>query len=250
MLRKALSLVPLPLTSLENPTPFSLPIVHISKVTENLVSGSSSAKSTTSDISASLVACDKAGKEEENEEESSPAITSNRNNLVAVGSSNSEADFSSNSEHEYNSEHEVANKNHDRLHMPESIQECSDTDYLSSRISTSAEFNLDEFNKYFPELEVSQDNLTFPCSPSSGPGKGPTEKPPVVVVPTAALTTLTSETKLNTEKFSFKTAVHFVEEPAPQIMGHIPPTKPEPVYHKSLSVDRLVWMMMSVVFFY
>lgn len=188
-------------------------------------------KSTTS-------SCDKAGKEEENEEETSPAVAS------AVGSSNSEADFSSNSDQECNPVHEIANGLH--MHVTESIQECSDTGHSSCRVSTTAEksyFNLDDFTKYFPELELSQDS---PCSsPFCDPDKGPIEKPrpPVVVVPTAVLTT-SSETNTESGRSNFliKSAVHFVEEPFPQVLGHIPPTKPEPVYHKSLSVDRLVWI--------
>ncbi len=137
-----------------------------------------------------------------------------------------------------------------------------------------------KFKKFFPELERTRQNYQMePSQCSSGsqdkisqgpemkddPTSDPVSKAqrPVVVVPTAICTneinignpinstsaTTSTTTTTTTEGTTadgirdIQEACHcaqLVEKPSPQVLGHIPPSNAEPLYTKTLSVDRLV----------
>ena len=129
--------------------------------------------------------------------------------------------------------------------------------------------DVDLFSKYFPEVFQTSSEQEEPC-PQTPSDTTPVPKdealssnlpmesapivakaPPVVIIPTGLQTTSssntetlsqskTSEVAKSESKVSLNTASNFVEEPAPQILGHISLEKPEPLYAKALSVDRYV----------
>lgn len=139
-------------------------------------------------------------------------------------------------------------------------------------IKSGIGINLAVFQKYFPELERSQDSSVSLsselqackslstdqsiCNPweddSSLDLRSKLSKSPVVVVPTAVQASESNTEDLNeiamaiSRDMPFLTASRFVEEPAPQVLGHTPPEKPEVMYTKTPSVDRLDYMQMHM----
>ena len=282
VLRKCLPQLPLPLPSLKNPIPFSLPLVQGSRETENLISPSSSTKSTTTSELSVLFMCSEKeeqekgsgeDEEEEEEEEEEDVQTSAEstfepspptNNVSARGESLQKGGLPEPKLMETPSlTHPPIPKS-----PPREAMNADNENYYPSNVSSYADctevkinINLDLYRKYFPELEDSEESLStdylFPPSKlassqepkatgaDSGKDGG---KFPVVVVPTAVQMSESlmeslneskeGETKVESSVALFKTSAYFVEEPEPQILGHMPPMKSELMYTKTPSVDR------------
>lgn len=288
VLRKCLPQVALPLASLKNPNPFVLPIVQISRETANLVSPSSSTKTTTSDLSTQLSCSEREEQHrdsDDEEEEDEDASTSPEPAPSYLHPSPKVKNAQKGKRHSLQhglelSDFEVSTRrratlpqlSHLRNRVPDSSSTDVDCDGLSSQVSSFSEnvevkvdINVELYKKYFPELEESQESLSVyyssvvkPPKPSNLCNQEPEITPldlekeskksiTVVVVPTPMKfgdsVTDSSEMEPDTPVALFKTAANFVEEPAPQVLGHAPPTKPELMYNKSLSVDRLVPVM-------
>lgn len=288
VLRKCLPQVPLPLTSLKNPNPFSLPLVKISREAENLVSPSSSTKTTTSDLSAQMCSDREerpGGSDEEDEEDESispesasasfPASDHMKNNSASKRNSLSDCSDSDCVTQAQTHRH-VPVENSTQVpdgssHDVDNLERDRNFSLDTENLDTNIDIDMETYKKYFPELEESQESLSlyYPTSlkppnpphlstsnPESDKGldaRTEVSKFPVIVVPTAVQISCDSITESSSESREgevksessaalFKTAAYFVEEPAPQILGHTSPMKPELLYSKTPSVDRLVCM--------
>ena len=241
--------MPLPVISLKNPISFTLPRVKESRESENLLSPSSSARTTTSDLSAQLACTDKeerpGGSDDEEGEEGSVSSylisgPSKKNSVNKKSSSDSDTDAvpSSRTCHPENSpdgsSHDMSNLERDRRLAS-----------YAENLDVKVDVDIETFKKYFPELEVPQESVSkyYPTKPTAETDKEVT-KYPVVVVPTAVHV---NEEDGEKSEYSvaalFKTAAYFTEESAPQILEHASPMKPELMYSKAPSVDRLVDML-------
>lgn len=248
--------MPLPVASLKNPIHFTLPLVKESQESENLLSPSSSAKTTTSDLSAHLLCTDKEEQPEGSDEEegsvSSAVITPApaKNNSTSKKSNSDCSDTTDGTPSTHPPvEHSPDSSSHDISNLEKDRKLSSCAENLDIKI----DIDIEAFQKLFPELEESQDSVckyysttkpTAETDKGPNPGKEGSEevpKYPVVVVPTAVQV---NEEECDKSEYTvatlFKTAAYFAEEATPQLLGHTLPMKPEPMYSKGPSVDRLV----------
>ncbi len=269
--------MPLPLSSLDNPYSFPLPYV---KESEDIVSGSSSKTTTTSDLSTPVTSSDKVEEAAENVIEETPSTSvketasppSLLKNKLRHHSDSDLSDSCSNepqdnSECSQNGQPQKSSLNmrmqlrgrssHDSNELVES-DSCESSRFTRS-FKVKQNIDLALFSKYFPEIaqesKDQEDSLPLNCSSevlsnsSAELGPKPTPSAPVVVIPTGLQTTNSNVDNLDQSKASesaktdskeslVNSTTTFVEEPAPQVLGHISPEKQEPVYVKTLSVDR------------
>ena len=143
--------------------------------------------------------------------------------------------------------------------------ELNGDDLTDKLCALMAKIDLDFFGKFFPEINASNETLSSlhflplvqqqssslpsACNPwleNSDSELRAAAKPPPVVVPTAIPTSerhLDMGNKLEQEeegeeKSGIKVVTNFVEQPAPQVLGHVPLDRHELMYSKSVSVDR------------
>lgn len=282
MLRRCIPSQPIPLSSLENPIQFSLPVDQICRQTEDSAS-SSTKSSTVSDFSIQVTAHSDKGKQHNgNAEKEEGEMEGERVSTSVYNTSSSGLPDNNLAHYRCSRDPDIAVNNDNDLEKgtlgldgPSHDVEDLDTDDISLRPSlleqdvnadSDIDIDLELFRKFFPELDDFEEDLTsfhlssllptsesFPsvCNPWIEPdSETNVAKPPVVVVPTAVQASESNTDVLNKSREGemksassmtlFKTAANFVEEPAPQILGHVPPEKPELAQLKGLSVDRLV----------
>lgn len=270
VLRKCLPSLPLPLSTLKSPIHFPLPVDQVA--TDNAsASASSSTKTTVSDL---LTHINEKGEEhnvEEGDEDTptlkSPVFASLRLAGYLKQAIPSDSDISDGDARASN-RFAVCAPVEKSVHTPEqhsyNTAELNSDDLLnklSSFTDCIAKIDLDSFTKFFPELNDSNERLSsfhfLPLMPTSisqpstcnpwlddSDLEAKVTKPPVIVptaIPTSEKNTdilSGSKEEKEEEKSNMKTAAKFTEEPAPQVLGHVPSEKPELVYSKGISVDR------------
>lgn len=259
----------LPLSPLKNPVHFSLPVdIHHHPA---CASASSSTKTTTSDLSSQLAISNEKGEEPkpaESEDVPSPVFPLTRMAEYLRHSVHSDSDISDSDARISNrSSHSAgANPNAQSQDQPHASQpvETNIEDVakeLALFVEKAVKHDLDMFSKFFPEVSFSpermgsfhflphipSDSLPSAANPWGEDSDSEKVTKPPVVVPTAIPT---SERNADISKNEmdlrgniiggglFKAAADFVEEPAPQVLGHEPSDKHEVFYSKGVSVDR------------
>lgn len=235
--------MPLPLSSLENPTRFQLPLDQVATLLTD-TSASSSTKTTTSDLSAQVAP------EEHEGTEGSPSLDISS---TAVYQSDSD---SCSSDKNCNNDNSTGQTRGPACYMAQ-----VDIEDLSKGMSSlmNSKVDLEHFRKYFPELSESEEKLTTSvhflplasassssqaCNPWQEEKESDSETKVTVVVPTAVPSSEVSSKPPLEAVHLFKAATKFVEKPAPQLLGHLCPDKLEAMYSKGVSVDRSVTIIM------
>lgn len=283
VLRKCLPTLPLPLSTLKNPIHFSLPVQQT--VTDNTNgSASSSTKTTVSDLSIHMTSTNEKGETEEVDGMSSlqsPVIPSMRLAYLRQGT-HSDSDFSDGDCRAGNKCPLVNSEKEKGLCTPDNTYNIAElnTEDLSNKLSSlTSKVDLELFSKFFPEMNDSNERLMYfhflPLMPTSNSLTTSSSVPsaynpwvdsdsetrvmkPPVIVPTAVPTAVPTNTDILSGSIEepgsngvgglFKTASNFVEEPAPQVLGHVPSERHELVYSKGISVDRSVCELHSQLY--
>ena len=235
------------------------------------MSPSSSAKTTTSDLSVVLTYSEREELQHQNSDEEGEEDTSRLSDsvLVPIPSSSPKASKRNNLPEAGDSNLLLSNANHlinielvgSRL-QGHGQEAAADNDGEHSSLecgeppATISIKYLEPYEKYFPELKMSDETLSLDYKSLSKTLKTTSNVQEAafslgklaVVVPSVEDSIaeslselkedLTGDMKTESSMALFRTASYFVEEPAPQVLGHTPPTKPELMYQKTASVDR------------
>lgn len=258
VLRRCLPPIPLPLNSLENPTPFPLPPRRVA-YTKNLTSTSSSTKTTTSDLSHQTKSN---GADEDGEEGEMTSRCSAADNNVTSLPLEDKVPVQQYSCNDLGDD--TGEKDPTLLPSVNRGEVIVDTQASDLQIQASAQastrsdissLHLEQFKKYFPELEelhvdFSSSRVDKGISKTSSlelDTKADTnviedleDDLPAVIIPTGIAADKSEDmmTQVGSSSRELKNVTGFVEIPIPQVYGHLPPDYSEPFYFKSHSIDR------------
>ena len=287
MLRKCLPLVPFPLDTQKNPISFPLPEKEEIKEPSSL-SESSSAKTTTTDLSSLQLASSDLGEVHEEERNIGDMFISAGRTLLDLSTAvqsdvpciHQTLDTNSQEEQEFSGDDQdppcvSSSDSGDRSLSNVLALGCDcvtgqQSDYSLVNVPIPAEpveeeFNanikidmdLEKFMRFFPEFEEAKKPSkasAFLRHPTAVLNKwtkiqsdtrSESGVRPVVLVPTCnseSLTETANDLQIKKEQF-LKTATPFVEEPSPQVLGHLSSVDSEPYYTKMASTERLVLYM-------